>query len=56
MVYLGREDKIADLVADQERYTDEVTQEFAFLFEEGKFKDGKVPSVPPKREWCSYDF
>jgi nucleoporin NUP42 len=56
VVYLGREDKIADLVAEQERYTDEVIQEFAFLFEMGKYKDGKMPSVPPKREWCLYDF
>jgi nucleoporin NUP42 len=56
VAYLGREGKSADLMADQERYTDEVTQEFAFLFEMGKFKDGKMPSVPPKREWCLYDF
>lgn len=56
VVYLGHGDKIADLVAEQERYTDDVIQEFAFLFEMGKYKDGKMPSVPPKREWCLYDF
>jgi nucleoporin NUP42 len=56
VVYLGREDKIGDLVAEQERYTDEVIQEFAFLFEMGKYKDEKMPLVPPKREWCLYDF
>ena len=56
VVYLGRQDKVADLVAEQERYTDEVTQQFAFLFDMGKFKDGKMPSVPPRREWCLYDF
>lgn len=56
VIYLGREDKIGDLVAEQERYTEEVIQQFAFLFEMGKFKDGKMPTVPPKREWCLYDF
>jgi hypothetical protein len=56
VVYLGREDKIGDLVAEHERYTDEVIQQFAFLFEMGKFKDGKMPTVPPRREWCLYDF
>lgn len=56
VVYLGREDKIGDLVADHERYTDEITRGFAYLFEMGKFKDGQMPVVPPKREWCLYDF
>jgi nucleoporin NUP42 len=56
VVYLGRGDKIGDLVADHERYTDEITQGFAYLFEMGKFKDGQMPAVPPKREWCLYDF
>ena len=56
VIYLGRADKIRDLVAEEDRYTDELTQEFAFLFEMGKFKGGKMPVVPPKREWCLYDF
>ena len=56
VVYLGREDKIGDLVAEQGRYTDEIIHEFAFLFEMGRFKDGKMPAVAPKREWCLYDF
>jgi hypothetical protein len=56
VAYLGREDKVGDLVAEQKTYTDGVIQEFAFLFERGKYKDGKMPSVPPKREWCLYDF
>jgi len=56
VVALGREDKIADLVAEQEKYTEEVREQFAFLFEMGTFKDGKMPAVPPLREWCVYDF
>ncbi len=56
VVALGKEDKVADLVAEQERYTEEVRQQFAYLFDMGTFKDGKMPIVPPLREWCVYDF
>ena len=56
VVALGKEDKVIDLVADQDRYTDEVREQFAYLFEMGTFQDGKMPVVPPLREWCVYDF
>jgi len=39
-----------------EQYTDEVKQAWDYVFETGKFKDGKMPTVPPLREWASCDF
>ena len=53
---MGREDNVADLVAEQDTYTEDIRQQFAYLFEMGTFKDGKMPAVPPMREWSVYDF
>ncbi|RVX75419.1 hypothetical protein B0A52_00772 [Exophiala mesophila] len=48
--------KIADTQAPAQEYTDEITQQFKHLFETGGFKDGKIPLVPPMRDWAVYDF
>lgn len=56
VVALGKEGKVVDLVAEPEKYTEEVILQFAHLFEMGTFKDGKMPDVPPLREWCVYNF
>jgi len=53
---VGREDKLDDLQADVSEYTDDVKEQYRFLLDEGKFKDGKMPLVPPMHEWCVYDF
>ena len=36
---------------------DEVTKEnYRFMMEHSRFKDNVMPSLPPKREWCRWDF
>lgn len=37
-------------------YTPEVEQQYKFFVENGYFKDDVWPSVPPKKEWNSWDF
>ena len=39
-----------------EEYTAEVTEQYEFFLKNGAFKDNAIPSVPPKREWVSFDF
>jgi nucleoporin NUP42 len=39
-----------------EEYTEEVKKAYEYMKVEGRFKDGVMPSVPPKREWISWDF
>ncbi|EXJ73493.1 uncharacterized protein A1O5_03254 [Cladophialophora psammophila CBS 110553] len=56
VVALNKEDKIEDCEGTKEEYTDEVMGRYRYLFEEGKFRDGKIPLVPPLREWGIYDF
>ena len=41
----------------QDELYDEATKEnYAFMKERRKFKDGIMPSLAPKKEWCSWDF
>lgn len=36
---------------------DEITKEsYMFMKTHGSFRDGMMPSLPPKRAWCSWDF
>ncbi|KAJ9493730.1 hypothetical protein H2202_010810 [Exophiala xenobiotica] len=56
VVALNREDKMDDTQGKADEYTNEVKEHYRYLFEEGRFKDGKVPLVPPMREWNVYDF
>jgi len=56
ILHLNKENKVADLVAEDSKYTEDVLEGFRYLFENGRFMLGKVPLEPPKREWCIYDF
>ena len=55
-MHLDKADKRKDLEAEDEDYTDGVKEQYAYLHKVGKFKDGKMPTVPPMRDWVSYDF
>lgn len=41
--------------ASPEGYTSAVEEAYKFAHENGAFKDGVMPSVPPKPEWSRYD-
>jgi len=47
---------LRDSQAKAEDYTPEVEQMYKFYLDNGYFKDGVIPAVPPKREWISFDF
>ncbi|KAE8356576.1 hypothetical protein BDV28DRAFT_154583 [Aspergillus coremiiformis] len=47
---------LRDATAKPEEYTPEVTEQYEFFLKNGCFKDGVIPSVPPKTEWVSFDF
>ena len=40
----------------EEAYSRSIEDEYKFLKENGAFKNGIMPEVPPKKEWCSWDF
>ena len=56
VMYLNQPDAVQDLQAADEAYTDDVKGQYRMLFETGGFGTGGVPLVPPRREWCVYDF
>ncbi|OQE37392.1 hypothetical protein PENCOP_c010G03284 [Penicillium coprophilum] len=37
-------------------YTPEIVEAYQFFLQNGYFKDGNIPAVPPKQEWLSFDF
>lgn len=39
-----------------DEYTQEIKQAYVHLFTKGGFGDGGMPTVPPMREWCAFDF
>lgn len=47
---------LRDAQGKAEEYTSEVTGQYEFFLKNGFFKDGVIPSVPPKTEWVSFDF
>ncbi|KAL2014356.1 hypothetical protein VTN00DRAFT_1881 [Thermoascus crustaceus] len=47
---------LRDAQAKPEEYIPEVTESYQFFLQNGYFKDGVIPSVPPKTEWVSFDF
>ena len=47
---------LRDATGKSEEYTPEVTEQYEFFVKNGYFKDGIIPSVPPKTEWVSFDF
>jgi nucleoporin NUP42 len=46
---------LRDSQGKPEEYTPEVAEAYEFYLNNGYFKDA-IPSVPPKREWISFDF
>jgi len=48
--------KLSDFQAEEGKYTDEIRAHFGRLFETGRFDQGRIPSVPPMRDWIDYDF
>ena len=46
---------LLDFQADDVEYTDDVKNQYKTLFEQGSFAGGRVPFVPPMREWIAYD-
>jgi len=54
--YRLRDEHKFDFQAKDEEYTDSAKEGYKCLFEEGKWQNGKIPLVPPVREWISYDF
>ncbi|KAK1147398.1 hypothetical protein N8T08_001480 [Aspergillus melleus] len=50
------EASLRDAYGEADEYTPEVTEQYEFFTKNGYFKDGIVPSVPPKRENVSFDF
>ena len=46
--------KVKELPA--EAYDKNVKESYKFLKEHGSFKDGILPDLPPRKEWCSWDF
>ncbi|KAJ5623198.1 hypothetical protein N7490_011803 [Penicillium lividum] len=47
---------LRDSQGKDEEYTPEVEEMYKFFLANGYFKDGIIPSVPPKREYISFDF
>jgi nucleoporin NUP42 len=41
---------------DDQEYREDVKGAYMHLRETGAFKDGIMPLIPPKREWCLWDF
>jgi nucleoporin NUP42 len=53
---LNTPEKKVDLEGKAEDYTDSVKQAYVHLFTKGRFEDAGMPTVPPLREWCAFDF
>ncbi|KAJ5469630.1 hypothetical protein N7539_009248 [Penicillium diatomitis] len=47
---------LRDSQAKPEEYTPEVEAMFRFFLDNGYFKDGKIPSVAPRKDFISFDF
>ena len=41
---------------DDDAYTEDIKQAYLHVRETSSFKDGIMPLLPPKREWCLWDF
>lgn len=39
-----------------ELYDEGIKEAYKFMMEHGAFKDGIMPNLPPKREWCKWNF
>ncbi|CAG8982460.1 hypothetical protein HYALB_00009954 [Hymenoscyphus albidus] len=45
-----------DTEMDEEFYDDSVKTAYQEMSTTGRFSGGKIPLIPPKREWCSWEF
>ncbi|RMZ75723.1 hypothetical protein DV738_g5355, partial [Chaetothyriales sp. CBS 135597] len=54
--HLNKDTKRKDLEAEDDEYTEEIRKMYEYLKLEGAWRDGKVPLVPPMRQWVDYDF
>lgn len=50
------EASLRDSQPNTEEYTPEIVEMYKFFNENGYFKDGIIPSVPPRRDQISFDF
>ncbi|KAK2794209.1 hypothetical protein FQN51_000910 [Onygenales sp. PD_10] len=50
-----RPEALKDAVGPPEEYTPDVEAAYRLMKETGSFKNGLVPEVPPRVEWCSFD-
>ena len=39
-----------------EMYDERTKDAYQYVMQHGTFKDGVIPELPPKREWCNWDF
>lgn len=39
-----------------EAYDEATKENYMYLMKHGRFKDGKMPHLPPRREWTNWDF
>lgn len=46
----------SDTQLPDEAYDEKTKEAYIFMKEHKAFKDGIMPEIPPKREWCSWDF
>ncbi|KAJ5572905.1 hypothetical protein N7450_009889 [Penicillium hetheringtonii] len=47
---------LKDALSTPEQFTPEIEQMYKFFFENGYFKDGVIPTIPPKKDAVSFDF
>ncbi|CZT01741.1 hypothetical protein WAI453_006773 [Rhynchosporium graminicola] len=45
-----------DTQVEESMYDEKVKNEYLFAKQTGSFEGGKMPLLPPKREWCHWDF
>jgi nucleoporin NUP42 len=45
-----------DAACKPEDYTPEIEAAYHYVKEHGTFKNGMMPSIAPKPEWCNFDF
>jgi len=46
----------ADTEMDASLYNENVEAAYKYLRQNGSFQGGVMPLIPPKREWCRFDF
>lgn len=47
---------LRDSQAKEGDYTPEVAAQYEYFLQHGRFENGVIPTVPPKKDWISFDF